>query len=52
MKNRRFKTLDESVAFLEANMSPGQLAVLDETCQRLSIDRREFFRRAWLHSEK
>lgn len=49
---RLFKNLDESIAFLEDRMAPRQLAEVDATCQRLSIDPREFFRRAWLHSEE
>ena len=46
---RLFNTLDECIALLEVAMSLGQLAEVDSVCQRLSIDRREFFRRSWLH---
>lgn len=45
------QNLDESIAFLEAAMSPEQWAGVDETCQWLAIDRREFWRRLWLHFE-
>lgn len=47
-----FKTWTNRSPSSKAAMSPEQWAGVDETCQRLAIDRRELFRRSWLHFEE